>query len=214
MNLLGKLGYVALDVADLDSAVAFYEGVIHLEVSDRRETVAFMRGGNEHHWFRLHRSLTPGVRRVGYRATSEAAMDEICSRLEARGIAWTVAGSFSEERVERAIRFEDPDGFPVEVFNEMIEFPTPRFNHFVEFDNLCHAVLNVSDLRQSVRSYEEVLGFKVSDWVEYSGAFMRCGDGYHHSLALLDRPEFAGTLDHICMNLKSIDDVMRGRAMR
>ena len=80
----------------------------------------------------------------------------------------------------------------------------------VTLRTMLHAVWQVADVPASATFYREVLGFRVSDWIEQRTAFMRCGDGYHHSLAVLegDNP---GQFMHFCMLVGSSDDVMRAR---
>lgn len=52
---------------------------------------------------------------------------------------------------------------------------------------LGHVVLNVRDLRASVRFYVDVVGLEVSDYIEDQMAFLRCGHD-HHDLALAQIP--------------------------
>src|SRR5207237_8537172 len=140
--------------------------VTQLEVSERRADVGVMRGGLEHHWLRLYKSDDAGIVRVGYKAASDEVMEEIASRLDDRKIEWTSGGDLGVERVDRWIRFHDLDGFEIEVFNEMVEMPVPPHQALVHMRNLRHAVILVSSPLEASRFYQEVLGFRVSDWVE------------------------------------------------
>jgi 2,3-dihydroxy-p-cumate/2,3-dihydroxybenzoate 3,4-dioxygenase len=51
----------------------------------------------------------------------------------------------------------------------------------------------------------------VSDRIEDVITFLRCGNQYHHSLAVA-RGAAGGTLDHIAMLVSDIEDVLRFRA--
>jgi catechol 2,3-dioxygenase-like lactoylglutathione lyase family enzyme len=206
-----RLGYVALDVADLEAAVRFYQDVIHLEVSLRSDGVAFLTGGREHHWLVLRQSDRPGFNRVAYEMEDEEQFDAISERIERAGVAVTRGGDLRTDRVERWMRCADPDGLTVELYTGMIELPVdPAYGHNVRLKKPLHAVLRVGDARKSYAFYSGLLGFQASDWVERHAVFLRCADRYHHSLAL-----FGGAaqpaLDHLCILVPTLDDVMRAR---
>ena len=62
--------------------------------------------------------------------------------------------------------------------------------------------------------YEEVLGFRVSDWILVPGmgrlgAFMHCNTR-HHSFAFFANPQPRKLIHHVMMEYTSIDDVGSG----
>jgi catechol 2,3-dioxygenase-like lactoylglutathione lyase family enzyme len=78
-----------------------------------------------------------------------------------------------------------------------------------------HLVLKVSDIRRSVKFYEEVVGLTVSDWIDDRMVFMRAGTD-HHDLGLLqlppgaiDRPpgEYVA-VEHFSYRVESIAEIM------
>jgi 2,3-dihydroxy-p-cumate/2,3-dihydroxybenzoate 3,4-dioxygenase len=209
-GLAATLGYVVIGTTDVEKATDFYRTTIQLDLSERREDTAFLRGGTEHHWIRLVRAQAPGWVRAGFRATSPAALHELTRRLDARGVPWEEGGDLGSDRVEHYVRFRDPDGIEVELFDEILDMPLPPRLGGVRFQKLLHAVWQVADVRESECFYRETLGFTASDWIERKAVFMRCEDRYHHSLAFLQSEE-PGKFDHVCFEVESIDDVMRGR---
>jgi catechol 2,3-dioxygenase-like lactoylglutathione lyase family enzyme len=81
-----------------------------------------------------------------------------------------------------------------------------------------HVVLNVSDIKRSVRFYTEMLGFQVSDvypdgMVPGGMVFMRC-NADHHGVALVGiMPGHSPNmeLNHMAFEVATLDEVLRAR---
>ena len=91
---------------------------------------------------------------------------------------------------------------------EWLRPPSARAGHVVLY---LHGGGYVQNWDDTVRFYREVLGFKPSDWMGNAVAFLRCGDRYHHSAVLIRSPQNQPVFDHFCIQVESIDDVMRFR---
>ena len=210
MELVKGLGYVALTVPEIDQSLDFYRRIAHLKVSERGARKAFLTGGVNHHWLRLEETGAPSLARLGFEVTDRAALDEIANRLDTRGIPWKVANDLAGDRVTDAIRFTDPDGFEIELFTDMVSLPVPM-DTFLKMDRVLHSVWLAENPSESGRFYREVLGFKESDWIERSMVFLRAGNKYHHSIGIGKDAERTGKLDHFCILVDDVDDVMRAR---
>jgi 2,3-dihydroxy-p-cumate/2,3-dihydroxybenzoate 3,4-dioxygenase len=204
-----RLGFVALGVRDFEGALRFYRDVVQLTVTDASQDEAFLTGGREHHWIRLHRVNRAEEFRVGYEAVDEASLDEVTKELQARDIPYSTTSELSSDWVDNSIRFKDPDGVDIELYVRMAELPVPPLPSIVRFTDLLHAVWAGADSVSAYRFYHEVLGFEASDWIERLIVFMRCGNKYHHSLGIASGG--SGLLDHVCFLVQDIDDVMRAR---
>lgn len=210
MSLLVEgLGYVALGTPDLDGSVAFFRDVCQLEVSEAREGAVFLRGDERHHWVRLEPAETPGIVRVGYQVTDRASKAEIVDRLDRRGIERRDGGNVREDRVAGAVRFTAIDGIEVELYDEMVQMPVPPRPTGVNLNTMLHAVFMVDDVDATREFWRDVLDFRRSDQIEDLAVFMRCGNRYHHSVGFLRGGGAAGKLDHFCILVDHIDDVMR-----
>lgn len=209
MSLVHGHGFVTLGTPDLDHSVEFYRQVCRLEVRERREGEVFLTGNQRHHWLRLVQAEQPGLIRLGYQATDRASLDEIVRRLDAAGIAWSKGGNLADDGVQGGIRFRDPFGIEIEVYEEMLETSHSPVPADVGFTELLHAVVFVSDVDQARDFYRDTLGMRRSDQIQQLVVFLRGGNRYHHSLGLA-RGE-SGRLDHFAILVDDLDVVMRLR---
>jgi 2,3-dihydroxy-p-cumate/2,3-dihydroxybenzoate 3,4-dioxygenase len=209
MTVVSRLGYLAVGVSDLDEAIEYYTRFVRLDVTERTARTAFMTGGLEHHWLRLEEGSGDGLKRVGYVVEDEAALAELRTRLRAAGIGFTEGGDPAAERVERWLRFVDPGGVNIELYTRMFERAAAPAHPGITMQKFLHAAWATPNWEQATDFYQQVLGFKASDWVERRAGFFRAADRYHHSLVLIrsDRPMF----NHFCIQVESLDDVMRAR---
>lgn len=210
---IATFGFLTLGVRDLEVAVDFCARIARLEPTEVRDETVFMSGGGEHHWLRLERSDSPGALRVSFQAAGAEVLEVLAGELAERGMAPSAGAGFGADRVESAIRFDDPAGVPVEVYSGLAELPVPVQENGVRLREMLHTLWVVPDLEAEVEFWTSTMGFRVSDRLEDQVVFLRCADGYHHSFALaqgppgLERARFA----HFCVLVDDIDDVMRFR---
>jgi 2,3-dihydroxy-p-cumate/2,3-dihydroxybenzoate 3,4-dioxygenase len=209
-DLVRRLGFVSFEVGDVDEAVDFYRRVCQLAVTERGRDQAFLSGGTDHHWLRL-RQGEAGTFRLGFEVVGVEALDEVADRLDAAGIAYREGDGFAADWLDRSLVFEAPDGVELELFVQMAELAVAPPHTIARFQHLVHAVWFSDDPIEHEAFYRDVLGFRTSDWIERLIVFMRCGNGFHHSLAVGASPGGAARLDHVCFEMESLDDVMRLR---
>lgn len=208
-----RLGYVVLGVPDLGEATKFYANVGHLTVHDRAGGTSFLGGGYDHHWLRLEQNQDRrGLSRVGFQLVGEDALSGVADRLDARGIRYEEIGDLEGDGIDRGIRFTDPDGVQVDVYTDMLSRAVKPTQDAVRMTEMLHAVWFSSDPVAAHRFYADVLGFRASDWIKRNAVFMRSANNYHHALGIFrSSPQRAASMDHFCILVENIDDVMRAR---
>lgn len=209
MDVIARLGYLVIGTDDLAEAVDYYARFVRLDLTEQVGRTAFMTGGTEHHWVRIEEGNGQGLKRVGYEVVDGEAFEEIRRRLDKQGVAYQEGGDHRVDRVQHWLRFLDPGGSEVEVFEGMYERGVAPDHNGVTLEKFLHAGWAGPNFEQTVDFYQHTLGFKPSDWVEDRAGFFRCADRFHHSLVILrgDRPAF----NHFCIQVASLDDVMRFR---
>jgi catechol-2,3-dioxygenase len=205
-----RLGNAAIGVPDInamsDTLQAYFS--LSLDASDEQRHV--LRGGTDRQWVVIEQAPELTLNRLAFELDKPGDLDRFAKHLASHGID-VETGSNWAEGVGDYVRFADPDGNCVEFYTQMVTHPVPVPRRTINTGKLLHAVLLVEDINASFAFYEQVLGLQASDWVEGSAVFMRAGDGFHHSLALI---QSSGTrrLDHLCFLMETLDDVMRLRA--
>lgn len=208
-----RLGYVVLGVPDLAESTKFYSSVGHLTVHDASGAASFLGGGYDHHWLRLEQHQHQrGLMRVGFQLASEGVLADVANRLDERGIAFEEIGDLEGDGIDRGLRFSDPDGVQVDVYTDMLSRAVKPTQDAVRMTEMLHSVWFSADPVAAHRFYADVLGFRASDWIKRNAVFMRSANNYHHSLGIFrSSPQRAGSLDHFCILVENIDDVMRAR---
>jgi catechol 2,3-dioxygenase len=120
------VGHVHLKVADLDRAVAFYNGVLGFDVMKRiGDQAAFLSAGGYHHHVGLNtwesRGGSPpppgttGLYHVAFRFPDRPTLAQAVRRVLDAGVRLTGA---SDHGVSEAIYLRDPDGNGVELYRD------------------------------------------------------------------------------------------------
>ena len=119
-----SIGHVHLKVADLDRALAFYQGVLGFELVTRYGTqAAFISAGGYHHHIGLNtweskggRPPAPGTTGLYHIAILYQRREELAEALRRLVAAnWPLSGA-SDHGVSEAIYLNDPDGNGVELY--------------------------------------------------------------------------------------------------
>jgi catechol 2,3-dioxygenase len=131
-----RIGHVHLKVADLDRAIAFYEGLLGFEVQARMPGAAFLGADGYHHHIGLNTWSSAGAPpppegRTGLYHTAvlypdRAALARVLARVVEAGHRPTGA---SDHGVSEAVYLDDPDGNGVELYRDRPRDEWPRDEH-------------------------------------------------------------------------------------
>jgi len=209
---VSDLHYVGLAVPDLAAEREFFGKTWGLvEVGEQDGKVYFAAEGSPHPYvIRLRQDAEKKTDLIGFSADSAATVDAIFAQVQASGArVITAPGAAEGPAGGYAFRFFDPDGRAIEVICDSKQ----RIHRGLEKGEaipigLSHIVLHSPDIDKLTAFYEEVLGFRLSDWIGHFMVFLRC-NAVHHRLAILPGPP---ALNHVAFDVSSVDEMMRGLA--
>jgi 2,3-dihydroxybiphenyl 1,2-dioxygenase len=213
-----SLGYVVISAGDLDAWETFATELVGLQVAERTEDRLRLR--NDQAWYRLdvQRGDAEGVTTLGWEVSGPAELVEFAKILESAGYDVTEesADVARDRGAMGVISFTDPDGMRVELFYgqkiDKRKFVSPTGASFVTGEGgLGHVFQLVNDEEKFRHLYLELLGFKLSDYIEFGpifGTFTHCNPR-HHSYAFAAVPNAPKGIGHIMFEVDDIDTVGR-----
>lgn len=207
-----RLGYVALNVSNVERSTAFYRDTVGLNVTESTPAWTALRCSHDHHNLLLYPSATPGLKRVGFELESRQDLDAARAHVTALGLAIedVTADELKALRTVAAFRFRLPGcGLCLEFFTQMMHMASPYQPTVAKIERLGHVVVNVADFDLAMEWLTGKLGFAVSDHVPGFAAFLRCfPNPLHHSMAILTGTD--DHLNHVNFMVTDIDDIGRG----
>lgn len=206
------LHYVAHAVPDLAAEQKFYGETWGLtEVAEENGKIYFAAEGSAHPFvIRLRQDDEKKTDLIGFSSASAADVDAIFAQAVAAG-AKPIAepGPAEGPQGGYAARFFDPEGRAIEVICDTNKRQHRTLNKGEAIPiGLSHIVLHSPNHKGLLKFYEDVLGFRVSDWMGQFMVFLRCNPA-HHRLAIMPGPP---ALNHVAFDVSSVDELMRGLA--
>ena len=224
MASVTQLGYLGLDVKDVNEWERFAADILGLQPNGRTaDGSLYLRMDEYHHRFTVHPNGNDDVAYLGWEVADEHACSALAEQLKAAGFDVT-PGTREEKtarRVAGLIRFQDPSGIPSEIFygplmsfEKPFQSPRPISGFHTGDLGLGHFVILVDNAEQSIHFYRDVLGMRISDYVEitpapgvsFQATFFHCNPR-HHSIAFIESPKAEKRLNHFMLQAKSLDDV-------
>ncbi len=223
MSEICGLGYVGVEVSDGGAYEAFATELLGLELAER-----LADGGVNFRWdeYATRMTVRPGsandIAYAGWEVADAAELQSLGDRLNAAGVDVTIEpDELAENRKVRGLlTFHDPDGLRHEAFYGPLLLPESPFKSpraiggFLTGSQGCgHIVVAVSDPEAQVRFFVDVLGFRITDYIDVATpagpfhlTFLHCS-ARHHSIAIAPRRGHGPRLHHLMLEVKELDDV-------
>ena len=201
-----SISHVALKTRNVEQQTHFYTQMVGLGETERDNAdQVYLRCNTNHHSVVLIPSSETGLHHYALDVGSPAALEAAAGALSKAGIPFKTEGP-AELGQGTSLRLRDPDDYVVELIGEMAQVAPTYGPRAVQPRKLGHVTLLVDDCKRSAEFYSEVLGFRVSDWVDDIFLWMRCNPD-HHGLAFAK----TGTIKmhHFAFELKDFSYLAR-----
>jgi catechol 2,3-dioxygenase-like lactoylglutathione lyase family enzyme len=208
---ISHVRYVALAVEDFATERNFLQHQWCLsEVFQDGETAYFAAyGSTEPFIIRLRQSADRRTDLYAFAAEDRTGVDLLFARITDKGgKIVSQPHELSSPGGGYGFRCFDIDGRLVEISADVQhKVAEARQAKAALPEGLSHVVFHSPNIKQTVAWYEDVLGLRVSDWLDEFMCFMRGNGRKHHCMAFLVGPP---ALNHIAFELANADEMMRG----
>lgn len=212
-----KLGYVALNVCDVERTTDFALNIVGLDAAgDGPEGARFLRCCTDHHSVVLYPSREPGFKRAAWELENEESVERAYHHYES--IGWQPKWLSREESAPLGLglcpvfRVREPTmGACFEYYSQMQQTIVPFQKRLAKIERLGHFVVNAANCRESTRSVIENMGFVASDYAGdlFISLLRAFPNPLHHSMGVAQSRVGHAHFNHMNFMVTDIDDIGR-----
>jgi catechol 2,3-dioxygenase-like lactoylglutathione lyase family enzyme len=173
-----RISHATFETPDLERQIEYQVNVLGLSLAERGRDRAFMKTALGQPAVVLKQGTAPRCTGLAFQVDPAAGLDEMRKSLSDAGIRGELRND-AVPGVGETLSFTDPQGTAIEVFAQarlLAEDRTPK--GFLPL-KLGHLAFKTKDMPEMVKFYQDILGFRVSDWRKDIFVWMRCGPDHH-----------------------------------
>lgn len=215
-----NLGYLVLGVKDLDAWATFATNIMGFQIGVKTDELLTLRMDQHSYRFILKKDPSDDLLSVGWDLSTEPQLEEYVEQLKSRGANVTQAPeSLREDRkVAKLYVCDDPNGFQHEFYVgptqeagvDYFRSDVVRGGFKTGSLGLGHFVAVAKDIEESIKFYRDVLGLKVSGYMNPPGvfkvAFFHVKNGRYHTMATGEVP-IPKKIMHFAVEANDFNDV-------
>lgn len=210
MSRVNEIRYVGYSVTDLEAETKFYEDVWGLDRIPSDDNMVWFktRGHDEHQVIRLKQGSVNRIDVIQLSAASRADVDALHLKVVASGCRISrEPHDLKSPGGGYGFRFFSPDGLQFGISSDVARGPSEEVARWDGVPvKISHIVLHSPDHQALTQWFQDVLGFRLSDWLGDFMSFLRCNSA-HHRIAILPGPP---CLNHVAYDMEGVDGMMRG----
>jgi catechol 2,3-dioxygenase len=225
---VAHVGYFELLTPEPDRSLWFFTQVLGLTEVSREGGSVYLRTWDdyERHTLKLTAHDTSGIRRVGLRAESQAALDRRVAAIEASGFG--IGWKDGDPGIGATYVFRDPDGHELELYWESQWYEPPSDDlrpalknqaqaypaRGVSVRRLDHINYLAADVAPSGEFVRDVLGARVTEQImlddgTLSGQWLHFASKSYDVVYAQDRTGSHGRLHHVAFATDTREDILR-----
>jgi catechol 2,3-dioxygenase-like lactoylglutathione lyase family enzyme len=200
-----RLAHVTLSTPDLEQQVEYWTHIVGLRVVERDAKRAVLATTLGQESVVLEKGDHADLQRIAFQVAPESDLEKMGAALTEAGLRYELR-SDPTPAVKKSLTFTDPKGTSVDLFAECGFHSAAAAGGGVNPLKIGHVASRVQDPEKIAKFYQEVLGFRVSDWVGDHFVFMRCSVDHHTvNFVRYDTPR----LHHVAFEVKDWAEVQR-----
>ena len=193
-----RLGHATYSTTNIDRQIAHYCEVVGLYLIDRDADHAYLGTNAGQLAIVLEKGSIDACTRISFEVSQSHSFDEMSKFLSSHGIA-SARRSHSIPGLADVLCFTDPKGTVIELFCEPRFVAKGPFIGGAVTQKLGHLAFVVADPRAMAEFYQNILGFRISDWIGDFFVFLRCGAD-HHTVNFIQGPKVK--MHHIAFEMR------------
>ena len=225
---IAHLGHVEIFSNKFEESIHFFSKVYGLTITEQNKNSVYFRAFDdyEHHTLKLTKHSTTGLGHIGYRASSQKALEKKVIEIEKAGygLGWNLEGDLGHGP---AYRFQDPFGHIFEIYYETQKYIAPK-NQKPALKNLSQKfhgigccprrIDHINLLAEDVTLFRDFmkicLGSKVTEQIKLNngrlgGCWFTVNNKTYDLACTEEHGDFDGRLHHITYAVDQREDVLR-----
>ncbi len=161
-----KLGYVALNVTDIENSITFYRDTVGLDLTASADQTAFFRCSQDHHNVILYEAEKPGLKRIGWEVENVENLELAQKHFAALGLE---TKDVDENELSvlcqgRSFRVREPNTkLTFEYYGNIQQSPKEFQPRAAKIARLGHVAVCTKDFSATLNFVTQKMNFRVSD---------------------------------------------------
>ena len=201
-----RIGHATFETLDISRMTEYYVHVIGLSLSGSEKSRAFLSTPTGLPAVTLVQGSVARCTGLSFQIDPGTELGDAAKELSAEFNVASSRRSDSHPSMGDVLSFADSNGTEIDVFTACSLAAEDRAAKAILPLKLGHIAFKTTELEAAVRFYQDVLGFRVSDWRGDFFVWMRCGPD-HHTTNFVRGDQTK--MHHVAFELKDAAEILR-----